>query len=131
MPHLIMPSVSQIVSLRVSIFWQQHTESNGIVRLNIFSALLKLLTILTLNHFVLPKKNVEFFTKYQPSSAVGTCSKPAKQRRLQHLTACLIQNGLQLYYRNSKILMKNWVTYTLFQIYLTNCGRFPEQFLQA
>ena len=46
-------------------------------------------------------------SKYQPSGAGGTCSLPATLHRLQHLTACLIQNGWQglvnhFFYENLK-----------------------------
>ena len=36
---------------------------------------------------------IVFNIKYQPSGAGGTRSPPATPDRLQHLTACLIQNG--------------------------------------
>ena len=38
---------------------------------------------------------VDIEAKYQPSGAGGTCSPSATPHRLQHLTACLIQNGQQ------------------------------------
>ena len=53
-------------------------------------------------HLTIERKNVTNVTlsgkkekKCQPSGAGGTRSPPTTPHRLQHLTACLIQNGQQ------------------------------------
>ena len=42
---------------------------------------------------VLLENKLILYTEYQPGGAGGTRSPPATPHRLQHLTACFIQNG--------------------------------------